>query len=219
MSRRAIDLTGQVFGRLTVVERAGSVGHNAAWLCQCACGSVARPYLASNLKSGCSTSCGCAQVEGVAERNQILRQATVHGKAARMPTMSKVYQTWLNMRRRCNDPRSKKFKDYGGRGIRVCQAWNDSFEAFYADMGDPPSERHSIERKDVNGDYTPSNCCWATNKEQANNRRNSRRVTWNGRTQTVAQWADELAIPARRIWQRLKRGWSPEEALSTTSKG
>lgn len=126
---------------------------------------------------------------------------------------SKVYNTWQHILNRCRNKRAKAYKNYGGRGIVVCDRWL-VFVNFYADMGDPPTATHSIERVNNDKGYSPDNCKWATRDEQANNTRRSRKVTLNGRTQTVVQWERELNIPRNRIYNRLRRGLSDADSLS-----
>jgi|GEM_PF-3001522 len=123
---------------------------------------------------------------------------------------------WQSMNHRCHDPKTKAFHTYGGRGIRVCDRWRASFEAFLADMGPRPSPRHSIDRIDVNGNYEPGNCRWATPKEQGRNKRDNRMLTAFGRTQCMAAWAEELGVTTGFIGDRIDElGWSVEEALTT----
>jgi hypothetical protein len=114
---------------------------------------------------------------------------------------------------RCCGTRRTNYPMYGGRGIKVCERWQNSFEAFLADMGERPSPKHTIERKDNNGDYTPSNCRWATICEQARNRRNNRLGTLNGKTQSIAAWAEERGANLQRVYSRLSRGWTLEQAI------
>jgi hypothetical protein len=120
------------------------------------------------------------------------------------------------MLQRCTNPKNPRWSRYGGRGICVCAEWLDSFERFQADMGERP-EGHSIERVDRNGPYSKENCIWASVKAQARNRDNNRPLTFRGKTQTLAQWAEELRIPYFTIHARLRRGWSIERALSEGS--
>ena len=127
--------------------------------------------------------------------------------------MSKEYRTWTNLKSRCNNPKSSKYATYGGRGISVCAAWNQSFEAFYADMGAAP-DGCSLDRIDPNGKYEPGNCRWVTQTDQCNNRRNNRRLTIGDRTMTAAQWAQEPgAVVARVIYERLSAGWEASRAV------
>jgi len=117
------------------------------------------------------------------------------------------------MLRRCHNPHCDNYANYGGRGITVCERWL-TLEQFLEDMGTRPSSEHSIERRDNDGNYEPSNCYWATPKEQARNRRNNRMLTYNGRTLCVAEWAEELGIVPNRIHNRLQLGWSDEKIIT-----
>jgi hypothetical protein len=119
------------------------------------------------------------------------------------------YSAWASMRKRCNNPKTKNYKHYGGRGIRICERW-DSFANFIADMGPPPAGT-SLDRIDVNGNYEPSNCRWATWEQQHNNRRNNRLITIAGRTQGVTKWARELGVSRSVLLKRLALGWLPFE--------
>lgn len=190
---------GKRFGRWTVVKLSRRTGgkHSAVFLwCKCDCGTEAEVRM-GNLTHGRSGSCGCLKRE----------RSTTHGK-----TGSRPYAAWCDMLNRCSNPRARSYKNYGARGIRVCERWRSSFELFLIDMGEPPPET-SIDRVDVNGHYEKSNCRWATVEEQQNNRRNNRRLTLEGKTLTVAQWARELSMPEKQIAYRLKRGWPVERVL------
>jgi hypothetical protein len=126
------------------------------------------------------------------------------------------YDTWRNMKSRCGNPRNARYADYGGRGITVCDRWKNSFENFIADMGLPPSPAHSIERGDNSRGYEPGNCRWATDVEQTNNQRSNVLIEYDGKTQTIAQWARELGINYQTLRQRIQRyGWSVERAFSS----
>lgn len=158
-ARRVIELSGMRFGRLVVVKRHGTRGKGAAWECQCNCGmtKILRSY---SLRRGSVQSCGCLQRELASAKSK------THGQSH-----SPEYNAWHSMKGRCERPSYHHFKDYGGRGIRVCERWLHDFPAFLADMGPRPSATHSLDRIDVNGNYEPGNCRWATPEEQASNKR------------------------------------------------
>lgn len=143
-----------------------------------------------------------------------------HGDAVR-GHRAREYNLWVGMRFRCNNKKCSIYKHYGGKGIRVCARWNnkeDGYQNFLADMGRAPTAKHSIDRKDSLGDYGPQNCRWATAREQARNTATNRALTYCGKTMCIADWADEMKIPAQRISCRLHRGLSVKEALFSGTK-
>lgn len=203
---RLQDLTGQKFGRLTVLKRVGSAkGYRPAWLCKCDCGNE-KVVTSGAMKSGNTVSCGCFLKE------RTLQTHTTHGMSK-----TRTYKCWFYMIKRCTKPKSKDYSSYGGRGIRVCDHWLRSFERFLEDMGECP-ENGSIDRIDNNGNYTPENCRWASQQQQCNNRRNSVRLSYQEECLTVAQWAERLQIGYTTLMGRLKRGWTVERTLSTPVK-
>jgi hypothetical protein len=165
MSRQAMNLTGVRFGYLVVKNlhekiKAPSGATMAKWLCECDCGKTTIVYQ-SHLRSGRTKSCGCLA------RDTVIARSTTHGKRN-----SRVYRSWRGMVQRCTNSSASNFDNYGGRGIKVCDRWLNSFEAFYEDMGECP-EGLSLDRVDVNGDYCKENCRWADLTEQNFNRRKS----------------------------------------------
>jgi hypothetical protein len=124
------------------------------------------------------------------------------------------YRIWIGIRARCLNPNRNGYPDYGGRGITVCEEWDD-FAQFLADMGPRPSPRHSVDRIDNNGNYCPENCRWATQSEQLANQNRSTRIEYNGKVQTGTEWAREFGIKERTLFGRLQRGWDIHRALTT----
>lgn len=202
---------GQQFGRLTVLRQVASAGRRRRFLCRCVCGTETTVGV-DHLVSGDSTSCGCYNRERVRE---CYVPHPKHGHAVGN-RQTPEYRVWAGMKARCLNPNKPAFKDYGGRGIRICDRWRDSFEAFYADMGPRPSLQHELDRyPDNDGHYEPGNVRWATRAQQMLNTRQNRFLTYAGRTQTVVEWAREIGIPASRLRDRLRLGWTVDRALSS----
>lgn len=198
-----VDLSGLTFSRWTVLRLDGKTIHGGyTWLCRCECGTE-RCVSSNSLRTGNSNSCGCINLE------KTLARVVTHGM-----TKSPEYQTWADMKTRCLNVRHKCYADYGGRGITVCDRWLE-FENFYADMGPRPSKSHSLDRKDNDGNYEPDNCRWATKREQSANTRRNHRITVDGLTLTVVEWARRLGISEQTIHNRLCDGWSEQDAVFT----
>lgn len=207
---------GDRFGRLTALD----AGHLVQMARQrvtyvrvkCDCG-IEKDVRAISLKKGITISCGCVKVERAVAR--LRETSTTHGMSN-----TPVYRVYRTMLSRCYNPNVERYPIYGGRGISVCDRWrgDGGFENFLADMG-PRPDGHSIERENSNGNYEPGNCRWANSKDQANNTARNRRIVWNGRDQTLAQWAEEIGIKAITIHMRLKSGWSIERALTEPLRG
>lgn len=200
--KRTTDLVGQRFGRLLVLSRSETTDRGRAyWHCICDCGAT-RDISADNLKRGMSTSCGCKRGDSL----------SIHGgtrKGQRRPE----YSVWAGMIERCTNPRRDHWYLYGGRGITVCRRW-ESFANFLADMGPRPSTQHSIERRDTDGNYEPSNCCWATASEQQNNTKRNRIFDICGERLTLVQAIRKYSTDRYgTVHARLTLGWDIYKAL------
>lgn len=203
--RNFIDLTGQKFNRLTVLQLADVQNtKDLRWLCRCDCGKETTVQ-GNNLKSGLVKSCGCYR------HDKAVADHTTHGGRR-----TRLYRTWYNIRRRCYDKNEIGYENYGGRGITVCDEWRNSFETFrdWA-FANGYSDDLTIDRVDVNGNYEPSNCRWATAKEQARNRRSNVPLTYNGETHLLIEWSEITDIPVSTIRDRyFKYNWTLERTLT-----
>ena len=202
------DMTGQRFERLTVIERAeNTVSGQARWLCHCDCGrdTIVKGY---ELRAGTTKSCGCYKI------GRLTRFNTKHRSSG-----TRLYRIWANMKDRCYRENHRRYADYGGRGITVCEEWLESFLAFQVwALSNGYSDDKTIDRKDNDGPYSPDNCRWATRKEQNNNTRRNPQVTYQGETHTISEWADMQGIAYNTLFLRLKRGWPVGKALTTPMK-
>lgn len=214
-----IDLTGQRFGKLVVIKKVGKDKHGySRYMCLCDCGK--ETFVSSGqLLSKNTKSCGCLKGEVTTARNKL---TTKHGMRD-----AKIYRVWIEARRRCYNPNRTAYKNYGARGIKICDEWmgENGFQNFYewsvANGYNPNAKRGecTLDRIDVNGNYEPSNCRWISMKEQQNNRRNNHVVTYNGETLTVTQIAEKYKINRACLSYRLKSGKSLDEAINTPVRG
>ena len=194
------DLTGQRFNRLLVIERTdGSSKKHTYWKCRCDCGKET-VVASQKLKNGRTKSCGCYSKD----------RATKHGKQN-----TRIYKIWRCMKSRCSNPRFTAYERYGGRGIKVCEEWRNSFEAFYEwAMAHGYSNELTIDRIDNDGDYRPENCRWITMKEQSNNTSANHIIEYNGETHTISEWSDILHISKKTLANRIDRGWEVDRAFT-----
>lgn len=208
---KIIDLTGQRFGRLFVVAECGrSKDGQKMYRCVCDCGNV-KEIRSGNLRSGKTLSCGCLGREKTIARNKANKK---HGMRH-----SRLYGIWMGMRQRCNWEKAINWHLYGGRGIKVCDDWNSSFNHFMEwAIANGYEEDLTLDRIDPDGNYCPENCRWATLGEQNNNKRTCVYVTIDGETKTVTEWCKLTGVNRMTAYNRIRRGWSPIEAVSILDK-
>jgi hypothetical protein len=205
MGRPLLISVGDVFSRLTVIERSADKARAVMWRCACLCGGEAIASTVS-LRSGHTRSCGCLRMEITGSTSR------THGKSG-----TRTYQIWNHMKRRCTDPTHPKWMHYGGRGVTVCERWY-SFSNFLADMGEAPLGL-SIDREDNDKGYQPGNCRWATQTQQTRNMRRNIVVTMDGKRQCLSAWCEELGVPYQLAYNRVhKLGWDAERALLAPRK-
>lgn len=205
----ALDLTGKRFGKLVAIKRGEDElrkdgRHNSTFICQCDCGNIVR-VVSSRLKSGNTQSCGCLHKQKTSEINKS------HGMRN-----TRIYGIWCRMKQRCYNPNSIDYKEYGGRGISVAEEWKNSFENFMEwSMISGYSDNLTIDRKDNERGYSPDNCQWVSRSIQSNNKRNNRKISFNGKIQNISEWAKETGISRATIAKRIDiLGWSVEDALT-----
>lgn len=189
------------------------MNRRVVWHCICDCGNY-KDVVGSYLENGDTASCGCIATEKLIKRN------TIHGGHG-----TRLYNVYRKMIDRCEHVYCSEYKNYGGRGIIICDEWKNSYEVFKnwaIAAGYDENAEHgecTIERRDVNGNYCPENCIWVTMKEQENNKRNNHFLTYDGVTKTLAQWSEELGINYGTLKSRInKLGWTTEEALEITKR-
>lgn len=196
-----INLTGQKFDKLTVLEKFGSDNHrHALWRCVCECGNE-KIVRGTHLKNEKIRSCGCL----------LKNKKYKHGMSR-----TRIYKVWEHIKFRCYNKKSCNYKNYGGRGIEICDEWKNDFYSFHNwAIKNGYRDDLTIDRINNNGNYEPSNCRWITPKEQANNRRSNTYINYNKETHTLTQWAEKLNMKPTTLLARLKKGWSIEKTLST----
>lgn len=207
------DHAGKKFGKLLVTAESDvrvlpNGKRSRVWHCICDCGGNTWVRRAA-LVNGNTKSCGCYSAE------KTRSMFTKHGHSAG-GAESPTYYSWHNMMKRCTIPKAKQYSDYGGRGIKICPEWF-SFERFLADMGERP-DGCTLDRREVDGDYTKENCRWATKATQSRNRRSNRLLTFNGNTMCVTDWAAQIGISEATLRGRLDRGWSLDRALTKPAR-
>lgn len=208
------DLSGLKVGYLTVIEKTDMrYSSQIMWRCSCICGRSDFLAASNKLSKSRIKSCGCMT-------NQILRTSrTKHGHSiGKDGHGTSTFKTWRSMRERCNNPAHKSYHEYGGRGIAVCNEWQDSFQAFLDDMGERPDEK-TLGRIDNSAGYYKANCRWESYKQQARNRRNNAQIGQEGNKKTIAEWSEISGIKYATIWKRInEHGWSHERAVTEPVK-
>lgn len=202
-----VDMAGTTWHGVRVLDRAGHHNGKPAWRCLCKCGEH---FIADGTSLRLGKRKGCANCA----KESAIRSATKHGDIG-----SREYVAYSAMKSRCYDSSNKRYARYGGRGIKVCDRWLESYQNFLEDMGRQPSARHTLERINLDGHYEPSNCKWATMVEQANNRSNNTRIEIEGRTQTLTQWSRETGVNRTVILRRMKRGLSGVALIKRLNHG
>jgi hypothetical protein len=190
------EMFNKKFGRLTVIEFVGSKNKRRMWKCQCECGNTTI-VSTSDLATGNTTSCGC-------KHKELYHKHSVEMKTHGM-TNTRLYHCWTDMKQRCTNPKNAHFKYYGGRGIKVCEEWNNSTNFIEWALKNGYRDDLTLDRINVNGNYEPSNCRWATIKEQANNKTNNVFYTHNGETLTLAQWCERLGLNSQCISSKVHK--------------
>ena len=208
LNGRFIDMTGSTFGQWTVLDYAG----RSKWLCRCSCGRTA-VVVGATLRNGTSTKCmSCARAESNRVTKLGNKNAATHGRSK-----TRLYRIWSGIISRCGNPNDTGYEHYGGRGICICPEWRQDYLAFERwAIASGYGDHLSIDRIDVDGNYEPNNCRWATEKEQGNNKTTNRFLEFDGCRKTVTQWAETTGIPRGVLEQRINRyRWPVEKALTT----
>lgn len=208
-NKRIKNLKDEVYYDLKVLGYIGKNNKNhAIWLCICICGNF-KLVVTTDLKTGHVKSCGCRSLRMLQERNKNNQYGKKHGLSH-----DRIYNIYANMIQRCTNSKVNRFKNYGGRGIKVCDEWLENFMNFYNwAIENGYEEQLTIERIDVNGNYEPNNCTWITNKEQQNNRTNNVNITINGETLNMRQWSKATGVNEKTIEKRIRMGWQGENLI------
>lgn len=203
------NLIGKRFNNWVVIGEAKKINGMTMWKCKCSCG-VEKNVYQKHLKSGASKSCGCYKNKITSARMKI------NNPTIRKHNMykSRLYGIWSSMKHRCNNINDINYKLYGGRGIKVCNEWKGFITFKDWALSNGYNDNLTLDRIDVNGDYEPNNCRWITIQEQQYNKRTNHLITYNNKTQTVTEWADELGINRNTLFGRIDRGWNIERALN-----
>ncbi len=206
MGKARLELTGKKFGKWTVIEYWCIIKNNTHWKCKCDCGTI-RIVNGMSLVAKASQSCGCVQKEFISKLTER------HGES-RKGKATLEYVSWMSLKNRCNNKKGQNYKDYGGRGITVCDRWMQCFENFLEDMGRRPTPQHSIDRIENDKGYYKENCRWATGKVQTNNARSNVMIEYNGERMTASQWDDRLGFKKGTVWNRHYRGWDIQRIIT-----
>lgn len=206
-TKALVAMVGSKVHRFTIDSYFVGAYSKTMFNCTCECGSK-RTVDPRRLLSGETKSCGCFRSEFIAARN------TTHDAA-----YSHDYNLWSHIRQRCENPKNTQYKNYGGRGILMCERWRNCFSTFIADMGPRPSLSHSIDRIDVNGNYEPGNCRWIKKSEQSRNTRTNKWIEIDGQRMILADWGRLSGVKPETISGRIKRGWQPNDAVWISSIG
>ena len=214
MGRKSNDLTGQRFGRLVAIGKVGCKNKSMVWHCKCDCGGESFTE-ASKLRNGRAKSCGCL-------REEINRSPLKKKRRAKVPRDKRLYYIWQGMKDRCYNPQADNYYLYGEKGIKICEEWLKDFLNFQSwSFANGYKNTLSIDRIHNNLGYSPSNCRWATPKEQSNNRTTNKNFTINNETKTLKEWCEQFNKRYPTVWARVNRGWdiykaleiSPQEAI------
>lgn len=221
---RVKDLTGQKYNMLTIIKQSGINKQNRAmWLCRCDCGNE-KILAGHDIINGSTKSCGCLAKETRKENfskrwENKIKKVKKPKRIIKYGKMTRHLKIYKGMKDRCYNPKNKRYKDYGGRGIKICDEWLKDYNAFLKwALENGYDENLTIDRIDVNGNYEPSNCRWATSKQQAFNRRSNHRITINGENKTITEWSEIRNIKITTICARIRRGMNEVDAIITPLK-